>query len=553
MLKIDTTSPYEYRLTGSAAFDYEHVVSATASDEDCMRWCMTNGSLASDMLASYLLELCVLVLILLNVVLAISESSAFIETPEPVIFSIEYVLRLWSCVEDERYRGAYTGRLAWMVQPLSVLDLVALMPFYLEICFQFMLIPSYTGALILRSLRLLRIISFLRLERSYNALKNLRVVFGRKQEELLVVSYLTMVVVLTSSTTIFFLENSAQPSVFSSIGACAWWSIETITSLGYGDIVPKTGAGRVFGSALAIWGIVLFTIPGAVLGSGFIEVMLEKQQNAEEDEYSRGSPVTLMVKQLALKLDAVAVAQERFQEQLCAQKSQLAEVVALLHALAADRRQAAPDASAMSSPSKDSEPHDLVLDRFCLRQFDDPKYLGTQIRFDKAAFVQKVNEIYLARNKELVDGYAPFCKHLFIENFTDTRANVVEITQSNSRILQSGYEARAENELPVLVRWFPSHSVTPVVAKYLDVILYSREQIEKENEATGHPVNVEQAHAPWGIISVKAQDVAHELPMNPITIMRNALGKEEGGSGVPLDRAEYLKSVEYWKNHALVK
>lgn len=153
---------------------------------------------------------------------------------------------------------------------------------------------------------------------------------------------------------------------------------------------------------------------------------------------------------------------------------------------------------------------------------------------------------------------------------------MVEITQSNSRLLESGYEARAENELPVcvalvlslclyyyelltscspssLVRWFPSHSVTPVVAKYLDIILYSREQIHKENAATGFPVDEEQAHAPWGIISVKAQDVDHELPMNPITVMRNALGKEEGGSGVPLDRDEYLKSVAYWKNHALVK
>uniref|UniRef100_K3X1V7 Flagellar associated protein n=1 Tax=Globisporangium ultimum (strain ATCC 200006 / CBS 805.95 / DAOM BR144) TaxID=431595 RepID=K3X1V7_GLOUD len=198
-------------------------------------------------------------------------------------------------------------------------------------------------------------------------------------------------------------------------------------------------------------------------------------------------------------------------------------------------------------------PHELVLDRFCLRQFDDPQYLGTQIKYDKVEFEKKINEIYLARNKELVDGYAPFCKHLFIENFTDTRLNVVKITPSNSRLLQSDYEARAPNELPVLVRWFPSHSVTPLVAKYLDVILYSREQIRKENEATGNPNPEEQDDAPWGIISVKAQDVDYELPMNPVTVMRNALGKEEGGSGVPLNRDEYLKSVEYWKNHALVK
>lgn len=104
--------------------------------------------------------------------------------------------------------------------------------------------------------------------------------------------------------------------------------------------------------------------------------------------------------------------------------------------------------------------------------------------------------------------------------------------------------------LSSLVRWFPSHSVTPAVAKYLDIILYSREQIRKESQAIGKEDDQE---APWGIISVKAQDVDYELPMNPITQMRNAVGREEGGSGVPLNRAEYMKSVEYWRNHALVK
>ncbi|GLD99729.1 hypothetical protein PINS_up008457 [Pythium insidiosum] len=115
---------------------------------------------------------------------------------------------------------------------------------------------------------------------------NMRVIFSKKKEELLVVSYLTGVLVLTSSTMIFFLENSAQPDVFSSVGACAWWSVETITSLGYGDIVPQTTAGRLFGALLALWGIILFTIPGAILGSAFIEVMLEKQRQDDEDAFS---------------------------------------------------------------------------------------------------------------------------------------------------------------------------------------------------------------------------------------------------------------------------
>ncbi|KAG6613873.1 Voltage-gated Ion Channel (VIC) Superfamily [Phytophthora cinnamomi] len=202
-----------------------------------------------------------------------------------VIFSIEYALRLWSCVEDDRYRnGPIKGRLKWMTRPLSLIDLMALIPFYLELSMEFD--ATQHGGLTLRSLRLLRIVSFLRLERMYNAMKNLRVIFARKKEELLVVTYLTAVVVLTASMLIFFLEHIAQPSVFSSFGVCVWWAVETITSLGYGDVVPITAMGRVLGASLALWGLILFTIPGAVLGSGFIEVMLEKQREEEAEIYS---------------------------------------------------------------------------------------------------------------------------------------------------------------------------------------------------------------------------------------------------------------------------
>ena len=89
-----------------------------------------------------------------------------------------------------------------------------------------------------------------------------------------------------------------------------------------------------------------------------------------------------------------------------------------------------------------------------------------------------------------------------------------------------------------------------LVAKYLDLILYSREQIQKENESMGKPAGDEVA--PWGIVSIKAQDVDYELPMNPITIMRNSLGKDQGGSGVPLDRDAYMESVNYWKDNVVV-
>jgi Protein of unknown function (DUF3228) len=110
---------------------------------------------------------------------------------------------------------------------------------------------------------------------------------------------------------------------------------------------------------------------------------------------------------------------------------------------------------------------------------------------------------------------------------------------------------RKENELPVLIQYIDRNKVEAPLATWLDVILYSREQIVKENVAMGDPV----AHtkAPWGIISVKGQLCNYELPMQPITMMRNALGREEGGSGVLLDREKYMDAVRFWVSHVAIK
>jgi len=118
-------------------------------------------------------------------------------------------------------------------------------------------------------------------------------------------------------------------------------------------------------------------------------------------------------------------------------------------------------------------------------------------------------------------------------------------------LYRSEYEARTEDELPVLVRYFPKTKVELKPAKFLDIILYSKEQINLENVAMGKPVNKDLDYE-YGIISIKPQDVDYEIPMMPITMMRNALGKEHGGSGVTLEKSKYMESVNFWKNHATV-
>ena len=140
---------------------------------------------------------------------------------------------------------------------------------------------------------------------------------------------------------------------------------------------------------------------------------------------------------------------------------------------------------------------------------------------------------------QVLDGYAPFCKLHVHRNWTGTRSLAVPITDDNRHLLRSDYEARNDAELPVLVRWF--EGLEPPVANYLIPILYSREQLAKE----GSPID-----ADWGVVGCMYTAEPEETPMAPITMMRNALGVEEGGSGVPLDRDAYRRAVEFWDNNA---
>ena len=212
----------------------------------------------------------------------------------------------------------------------------------------------------------------------------------------------------------------------------------------------------------------------------------------------------------------------------------------------------APVRMSAAASSASTVTKDFFLDDFASRQWDDDGYSGTRIACDKGAFVRAVQEIVDARGSEaLVEGYAPFCKHVFVPNFVDAKVGNVEITRENEKLLRSGYGARSSAELAVLTRWFSALDVEAPRATHLDVILYSREQLELERAAV--PSKGERPplpNAPWGIISVKAQNEDYETPMQPITMMRNALGREHGGSGVPLEKDKYDASVAYWSRHA---
>jgi len=188
-------------------------------------------------------------------------------------------------------------------------------------------------------------------------------------------------------------------------------------------------------------------------------------------------------------------------------------------------------------------PMKIVLTDFVLRQFKQSDRFsmngGTVINLSAETFEWFLGNL---QPQASIPGYAPFCQLLFFNNFADALVGVMPINDETRPRLCSGYSARRESELPVLSRWF--EGVTPERAQYLCVIVYSKEQLASEGD---------HIDGDFGVVSVNAQNEPFELPMPPATMVRNALGVAEGGSGVPLDRDKYMLAVEYWNNHAVVK
>eukprot|EP01057_Protomagalhaensia_wolfi_P006142 Protomagalhaensia_wolfi_Nauph_80__6141@NODE_894_length_1905_cov_129_463558_g673_i0_p3_GENE_NODE_894_length_1905_cov_129_463558_g673_i0NODE_894_length_1905_cov_129_463558_g673_i0_p3_ORF_typecomplete_len203_score41_70DUF3228/PF11539_8/1_4e63_NODE_894_length_1905_cov_129_463558_g673_i097705 len=199
----------------------------------------------------------------------------------------------------------------------------------------------------------------------------------------------------------------------------------------------------------------------------------------------------------------------------------------------------------------------IAIADFALRRFDapsdGPSKLDTKLRVPPEEFLAYVKESATAA--DLHDGYAPFCKHLFIPNKYPVMPTAMELSVSLRPYVKTGFQARTPEELPVLSRWVTRDDILEAnlaePAKFIDCIIYSHDQVVKEAEAMGQDSS-QLEKVDWFIISLKFQNVNHETPMMPITAMRNSL-IEEGGSGVKIDRDAYMKSVEFWETHVEVQ
>jgi len=181
------------------------------------------------------------------------------------VFSVEYLLRVWSCTADERFSSPVRGRLRFALTPYALIDLVAILPFFLPVT------VGVQGAP--RLLRVARLFRMLKLVRYSRSLRLLGTVVRRERDVFVVVGAGMAALLVVASSAMYFAERGAQPEAFSSIPAAMWWGVITLTTVGYGDVYPVTPLGRVLGGFISVLGVAVFALPTAILVEGFREVL----------------------------------------------------------------------------------------------------------------------------------------------------------------------------------------------------------------------------------------------------------------------------------------
>jgi voltage-gated potassium channel len=186
-----------------------------------------------------------------------------------IIFTIEYILRLWVCTLDPRYTSPIIGRIKYALTPMALIDLLAILPFYIP--------SSGLDLRVLRAVRLTRLFRLLKLGHYSQSMRTLGKVLKSKREELLITLFAGAILLIIASSLMYYIERDAQPDQFSSIPAALWWGVATLTTIGYGDIYPITGLGKIIGSIIAVMGVGLFVLPAGILASGFTDELQKKQ------------------------------------------------------------------------------------------------------------------------------------------------------------------------------------------------------------------------------------------------------------------------------------
>lgn len=220
----------------------------------------------------------IIVLIILNVIAVIVETVKpihekyedffhYFDMVSVTIFSIEYVLRVWSSNHEEKYKHSVWGRLKYMLSPGALIDLIAIIPSFLH---------AFIGLdlRVLRMMRLLRIFRLFRLTAYTKPARMIANVFRKRANELALSFILAIFLIIIASCIIYFAEHlypSEETSLFKSIPTTLWWAVVTLTTTGYGDMYPLTALGKTMAGIIMLTGVAFFALPAGIITAGFID------------------------------------------------------------------------------------------------------------------------------------------------------------------------------------------------------------------------------------------------------------------------------------------
>ena len=187
------------------------------------------------------------------------------------VFTIEYLTRLWVCVESHKFSDGWRGRLRYAMTPMALIDLMAIAPFFIHMIFPI-------DARILRVFRLLRVF---KLSRHFTMLGVLGVVLKREAKTLLSAIFIMLVLAIISASGIYLAEHKIQPEAFGNIPRAMWWAVVTLTTVGYGDVVPQTNIGRFFGAFITMIGVGMAALPAGIIASGFTGEVERRRERYE--------------------------------------------------------------------------------------------------------------------------------------------------------------------------------------------------------------------------------------------------------------------------------
>ena len=212
----------------------------------------------------------------------VTRALMFIEPIAALLFTVEYVLRVWTADLLRPELPPWRARLRYLCTGMAVIDLLAILPFCMAV------LPWFrpVNLMSLRTLRLLRLLRLFKLNRYIDALQAVSDVFRQRFHQLMASMFFVMVLMVIASLLMYAVEHEAQPDRFCNAFSGFWWAVATLTTVGYGDIYPITVAGRLLGAVIALLGVGMVAIPTGILSSGFME-HLNNQRRATFDASDR--------------------------------------------------------------------------------------------------------------------------------------------------------------------------------------------------------------------------------------------------------------------------